>query len=89
MRMLWRGAFLALVLSFLVFGFRRARRGRFDLSTGATVGVVALLAVAPVDFPFSRPAELFVFWTLLAMGYLTGASRAPLGGAQGDPVTQT
>lgn len=33
----------------------------------ATASLIALLSVAAVDFPLHRPAELYVFWTVLAL----------------------
>lgn len=63
-------SFVAVVLSFLFFAFRQARRTASQLVTGASAGVLALVAVALVDFPFRRPTELFLFWTLMAVGYL-------------------
>lgn len=65
--------FLAVVICFLAFAFREARRTSSELLTGAAAGVVALLAVALVDFPLSRPAELFAFWTLMAIAYLNAS----------------
>ncbi len=62
--------FLAVVISFLLFGYQKARRAHSETMTGLTAAVVALLAVALVDFPFRRPAEQFVFWTLLAIACL-------------------
>ncbi len=67
--------FLDVVICFLAFGFREARRNSSELLTGATAGVVALLAVALVDFPLSRPAELFAFWTLMAIAYLPASDN--------------
>jgi O-antigen ligase len=64
------GAFLALV--FLVLGTAwKPMRGREPgLLHGAVAGIAALCAVALVDFPFHRPAELFLFWTLAALASL-------------------
>lgn len=75
--------FLALVGVFLVFVCRRATSSRGSLVTGATAGVVALLAIALVDFPLHRPTETFAFWTLLGIAYLSttdaGANRSSNG----------
>lgn len=54
---------------FLAVGFAMPHlkcraRSLWEIGTGASV--VALLAVAGVDFPLHRPAELFLFWTQLA-----------------------
>jgi putative inorganic carbon (hco3(-)) transporter len=37
---------------------------------GATAGVVAISAIALVDFPLHRPAEVFLLWSLLALCFL-------------------
>jgi putative inorganic carbon (hco3(-)) transporter len=62
--------FLAVVVTFLIFVWRRSRSSSGSLVTGATAGIIALLAIALVDFPLHRPAETFVFWTLLGIAYL-------------------
>jgi len=57
---------LAVVLRIVV-----NRRGALEpMSVGASAGVVALAAVALVDFPFARPAESFLFWSLMALSLL-------------------
>lgn len=75
--------FLLLMLSFLVFAFRQARCTLGNLLAAASAGVVALGAVALVDFPFHRPTELFVFWTLMAVVYLTKAPGADVHSSAG------
>ena len=62
--------FLAVVVTLLVFLWRRSGSDGRGLVTGATAGVVALMAIALVDFPLHRPAETFVFWTLLGIAHL-------------------
>lgn len=61
--------FLSLLVSFFLFAFRGSRKG---LVAAASAGVAALCAVALVDFPFHRPTELFLFWTLSATVFLQG-----------------
>lgn len=78
-------AFLALVLGFLRFAYREARATGDELLIGASASAVALAGVALVDFPFTRPAELFLFWSLLAVAYLVAGEACareslPLGG---------
>ena len=63
-------SFLFLLGSFFVFAFRQAKAGAGGLLDGASAGVIALAAVAMVDFPLCRPTELFFFWTLMALVYL-------------------
>jgi len=72
-------AVLAVVVTFFVFVWRRLSSPGGGLLTGATAGIVALLAIALIDFPLHRPAETFVFWTLLSIAYLhaTNAPGAP------------
>jgi hypothetical protein len=69
---------VSLMLSFLVFAFRQARDAGNELVAGASAGVVALAAVALVDFPLRRPTELFCFWTLVAVACLAGPPSAAL-----------
>jgi putative inorganic carbon (HCO3(-)) transporter len=70
---------LFLLGSFFVFAFQQAKSASGGLSAGASVGVVALASVAMVDFPLHRPAELFLFWTLIALVYLeAGPERGVL-----------
>ncbi len=73
-------SFVALLLLFLVFAFRQARRKAGELVTGGSAGVVALTVVALIDFPFRRPTELFVFWTLMALAYLEATPAAAVRG---------
>jgi len=42
-----------------------AKRGGGPEKTGAAAGLIAILALALVDFPLHRPAESFLFWTFL------------------------
>jgi putative inorganic carbon (hco3(-)) transporter len=72
--------FLAVVATFLVFVLRRSHSSSENLTIGATAGIVVLLSIALVDFPFHRPAETFVFWTLLGIAYLhaTNATAHPV-----------
>ena len=57
------------------------------LGRGAAGGLVALLACAVADFPFHRPAGLFLFWMLLAMICLCSFSCSS--GARGEDVAET
>jgi O-antigen ligase len=63
---------VSLLGSFLYSAFRQTKTTGSELLAGASAGVVALTLVAVVDFPFQRPAELFLLWTLMAVGYLAG-----------------
>lgn len=63
-------SWLMLLGSFLVFAFQKAKRVKGGFSAWASAGIVALAAVSVVDFPLYRPAELFLFWTLMAVVYL-------------------
>jgi len=56
--------------SFFTFAFLMARKASDGLVIGASAGVVALVTVAMFDFPFHRPTELFLFWTLMTIVYL-------------------
>ncbi len=40
-------------------------------AAGAVAGIAIFAGLACVDFPFHRPAESFVFWTLLAIVHLS------------------
>jgi hypothetical protein len=71
---------VSVLLSFLVFAYRHTRRPGSDLVAAASAGVVALAAVALVDFPLHRPAELFSFWTLMAVVYLSPELPTPVPG---------
>ncbi len=73
-------SFVALLLSSLVFAFRQAQRKVSELATGASAGVIALMAVALVDFPFRRPTELFLFWTLMGLVFLAATPQATVRG---------
>jgi putative inorganic carbon (hco3(-)) transporter len=50
------------------------------LADGMIASVIALLAVALVDFPLHRPAERYLFWTLMALLCISSEST----GAAGD-----
>ena len=63
-------SFWLLLGSFCAFAFHKARHAPGGLLTGASAGVVALAAMATVDFPFHRPTELFLVWTLMAILFL-------------------
>jgi O-antigen ligase len=54
------------VIAVAVAGGLRARGDSVHDIVGSGAGVAALAVVALVDFPFARPVELFVFWTLAA-----------------------
>ena len=58
---------LALLTSFLAMAFPQSRRPKGELDSAASAGIVALASIALVDFPFHRPTEMFLFWTLLAL----------------------
>jgi len=58
-------AFLGLIGMALVSARAKIRGGREPLLAGASAGIVALAAMALVDFPFARPETLILFWTLL------------------------
>jgi putative inorganic carbon (hco3(-)) transporter len=48
------------------------RRDRSLLADAIAASIIALLAVAMVDFPLHRPAELYLFWTQLALLWIVG-----------------
>ena len=58
-------AFVAVLFAILRQAWFRARAGGDRLVAGASAGVVALAAVAFVDFPLMRPTESFLFWSLV------------------------
>jgi len=60
-------AFVTVLFAILRQAWFRARPGGDRLVAGASAGVVALAAVALVDFPLMRPAESFLFWCLVAV----------------------
>jgi O-antigen ligase len=68
---------LGILVCFLIFVLRQQGSARDESSVGASAGVVSLAAVALVDFPFRRPAELFLFWTLLAVAFLAASGSTP------------
>ncbi|MGB7220717.1 MAG: O-antigen ligase family protein [Vicinamibacterales bacterium] len=61
-------SFAIILWAFFAFAGRRFSAPRDPAAS--TAGVVALVGVAVVDFPLHRPAELFLFWTLVAAGFL-------------------
>ncbi len=69
-------AFVGVLVTSLAPARRRMNRGHDELAAGASSGLVALACVALVDFPFMRPTELFVFWTLLAIIFLEAAGES-------------
>jgi O-antigen ligase len=60
--------FLAVLVAFLRSAGQRLRGKPDPFSVGASGGVVALAAVALVDFPLTRPTEVFLLWSLMAIG---------------------
>ena len=60
------GAVSLAVVAGVVFVGAWSAPGRRDAAAGAA-GVVALAAVALVDFPLARPAEVALFWTAAAV----------------------
>lgn len=66
-------AFLAVLALFLRFACRVVSPAGKELIVGASGGAIALAGVALVDFPFMRPAELFLFWSLLAVAFLAAS----------------
>ena len=60
--------FLAVIFTFLWSARQRMRSKPDPFSVGASCGVVALAAVALVDFPLTRPTEVFLLWSLMAIG---------------------
>lgn len=60
--------FLAVLAVFLRSARQRLRSEPNPFSLGASGGVVALAAVALVDFPLMRPTEVFLLWSLMAIG---------------------
>jgi O-antigen ligase len=68
--------FGSLLASFLVFAYHRSKKSTGGLSIAASSGVAALMAVAMVDFPLQRPAELFFFWTLMTIVFLEPAGTS-------------
>jgi O-antigen ligase len=66
-------SFVGILIVFLGYSARRA--GMSAVVAASSAGVVALAVVALTDFPFHRPAELFLFWTLMAVGFLSMNAR--------------
>jgi hypothetical protein len=71
--------FVAILVAFFRFAGRRATASGEVAASSA--GVAALAGVAVMDFPLHRPAELFLFWTLVAAGFLW--DRVTVGGRSG------
>jgi O-antigen ligase len=67
-------AFLAMIVALWVASGSTAGSGSGDGVRGAMLG---LLGVAAVDFPLHRPAELFLFWSLMALMWLPESSERP------------
>jgi len=61
--------FLGVLAAFLRIVVQR-RSGLDPICAGASAGVAALATAALVDFPFARPAESFLFWSLMALSLL-------------------
>jgi O-antigen ligase len=55
------------------------RRSLSLLEKGIGVSLIVLLSVAIVDFPLHRPAELYLFWTLLALLWILVDGKSPDG----------
>jgi len=64
--------FLAVFVVFLRTVASQRKTARGPVLAGASAGVVALAAVALVDFPLMRPTEVFLFWSLMAISLLSG-----------------
>jgi putative inorganic carbon (HCO3(-)) transporter len=54
------------------------RRARPLYADGIAASIIALLAIGIVDFPLHRPAELYLFWTQLALLWIVGEEVALL-----------
>ncbi len=57
-------AWASVIAAAVASGLRE--RGDSVHDRAGSAGIVALAVIALVDFPFARPVELFVFWTLAA-----------------------
>jgi putative inorganic carbon (HCO3(-)) transporter len=65
------GFVLVLLIPFGVWRLFRVGGLEFDrCAAGAVSGMAVFGGLACVDFPFHRPAESFIFWTLLAIVHL-------------------
>jgi len=69
-------AFAMVLIAFLRQAWFRARAGGNPVAAGASTGVVALATVALVDFPLMRPAESFLFWSLVAISLVSRGRNA-------------
>lgn len=64
-------AAFAFMLALLVPARYRKRMTSRRLEDGMIASIIALLTVAVVDFPLHRPAELYLFWTLVALLWIS------------------
>lgn len=60
-----------LMLILLVPAFRGTRNPGSRFEDGIIAAIIALLAVALVDFPLHRPVELYLFWALTALLWIS------------------
>jgi len=72
-------AFLLLVVLLVPF-FHPGGTPAFE--SGIIASVVALLAIAVVDFPFHRPTELYLFWVLMALLWMPSGDGGTAGQAE-------
>ena len=69
-------ALIAAVACFALFGIAARRAARSStVGPGAFAGVCALAIISLVDFPFHRPAELFLATTLMALCFRAEPGR--------------
>jgi len=70
-----QGIIGVVLLALILLGVWRMLRTRTPplspLVMGGVAAVAVFVGIACVDFPFHRPAESFVFWTLLAIVHLS------------------
>jgi O-antigen ligase len=66
-----------LMLVLLVPVFRGPAVPRNRVGDGIIAAIIALLAVALVDFPLHRPTELFLLWTFIALLWIPGGAGVP------------
>jgi|WetSurMetagenome_2_1015567.scaffolds.fasta_scaffold42088_2 putative inorganic carbon (hco3(-)) transporter len=71
-------AFFAVIALSLPLSRKKERPLSAD---GIEASVIALLAIAIVDFPLHRPAEMYLFWTQLALSCILAAA-VPLSDAK-------